>query len=307
MDARNTPVKDDAMKYLLISAFALSCLAQTGCTVHNHYYGSSQGLSDFATNGALDHRHSQLADQLEGVYLAMDVIACNIANVDSLGYKSKSISFIEGQVQPQITIDWTVGSATPTNRELDLFIEGVGFLQIKQQETRGGGVAYTRMGNLFINCDGELVLGSANGPRLTGGISLGTNCTGINITPRGDVTCIDIDGSLISVGQITLHRFVAPDGLEALGNGLFLETEFSGPPTSGTPGTDSLGTLLQGHIESSNVHLVMEFITLTKLTHWSDFIAVEIGLSTPEHQPTSTLPPHILPLSEFDILLTHDQ
>jgi len=301
------PVKDDAMKPLLLPALAVSAVAFTGCTVHNHYYRSSQGAMQTLPDGQLAPGHALLAQQLDGVHLAMEAVAYNIANIDSLGYKSKRITFVQGQTQPQITIDWEQGSAIPTNRELDLYIEGAGFIKVDVAEELGGGEGFTRMGNLFVNRDGDLVLGNTDGARLSDNINLSQDCLGISISSTGEIDCINIDGSISNVGQISLHRFVTPDGLEPLGNGVFLETEASGPPTIGSPGGDGLGTLLQGHLESSNVSLITELVELKRLARWADAIAGELGLPALEHQPMFTFSADVLPSEEIGTILSHDR
>jgi flagellar basal-body rod protein FlgG len=67
---------------------------------------------------------------------------------------------------------------------------------------------------------------------------------------------------MVTLGQLELATFVNPAGLEAIGSNLLLETESSGPPITGTPGSEGLGTVLQGHLESSNVNAVQEITQL---------------------------------------------
>ncbi|MEM9420580.1 MAG: flagellar hook basal-body protein [Planctomycetota bacterium] len=272
------------MKPLRFAVPALAAIlvpaALTGCTVHHHYYGNTGPASPGAIAAAADPPgQAILADQLAGVHTAIEVTATNLANTNAIGYKARRVTFVEGQPQPNITIDWSPGSPEITDRPLDLYIEGDGFFQVDIEEEHGGGVAYTRRGQFFVNADGDLVLGNADGPRLADGINIPGDVMSITISAGGKVDVIHPDNSTSSVGMITLHTFVCPDGLEPLGNGLYVETERSGPSTQDAPGQGRCGRLAQGMLENSNVRPIMEMIELKKLGRWADAISEEIGLT----------------------------
>ncbi|MEM9415508.1 MAG: flagellar hook basal-body protein [Planctomycetota bacterium] len=268
------------MKPMLAPALAISFAALTGCTVHNHYYGAAEPTApDTFTTPTHLPGQTILTDQLAGVHTAIEVTATNLANTDTMGYKARRVTFVEGQAQPHITIDWTIGSPEITDRPLDLFIEGDGFFQVEIPHDIGGGVAYTRTGNFFVNRDGDIVLGHADGPRLSDGINISGDVMGITVSAGGEVDVIHPDNSISSVGTITLHTFVCPDGLEPIGNGLYVETDGSGPSTQDAPGQGRCGRLAQGMLENSNVRPIMEMIELKKLGRWADAIAEAAGLS----------------------------
>lgn len=298
------------MKPLIFPAFAVPAmaipLALTGCTVHNHYYGEAGPASPGTITAAANPPgQAILADQLAGVHTAIEVTATNLANTNAIGYKARRVTFIEGQPQPNITIDWTPGSPQITDRPLDLYIEGDGFFQVDIEEEHGGGVAYTRRGQFFVNRDGDIVLGHADGPRLSDSITIAGDVMGIDISAGGEVTVVRPDNSSNSVSTIMLHTFYAPDGLEPIGNGLYIETDSSGPATQYEPGQGRSGRLAQGMLENANVRPIMEMMELKKLGRWADAIAEEIGLSQHQRQALNASSQDIT-LEELGILLSHD-
>jgi len=221
----------------------------------------------------------------------IDVISHNLANVNTTGFKASRVNFedliYQQKRQPGVEngnndsspaglqvglgvqisntqYDFTTGSANPTGRELDIFIEGDGFLKVDILEEYGGGEGYTRAGNIFVNADGEMVLGNSDGPRLSDSISIPNDSLGVSISSSGEVDVIQSDGSIANVGQLTLHRFVNASGLKSIGGNIYVETGTSGPATANTPGSAGTGTILQGHLESSNVNPVTELVSLIK-------------------------------------------
>lgn len=276
MDARSNHVKDDTMNKQLLSIFPAFLLILTGCTVHNHYYGSGTGTPQ--TNKLDLPSHEALAEKLKGIHAGMEVIANNLMNVDTLAYKAKRVTFQEGSTMPSITTDWTSGAAVQTPHDLSLFIAGEGFFKVDVEQDKGGGVAYTRGGDFFINRDGEVVLGSADGVRLADGITVPDDAVSLSVSTDGIITAVLPDNSESDIGQIELCAFISPQGLEQGGAGLYFETETSGPAILGTPGEGVFGTLVQGMLETSNVDLVSEMIELTKLTRWSNAIHQQLDM-----------------------------
>ena len=222
----------------------------------------------------------------------VDVIANNLANVNTTGFKRRRAEFAdllyvqlrhpgtassaqEGLVYPtgiQIghgtrnvatTPVFRMGTFTATDRELDLAIQDRGvartFFQVRLP---GGRTAYTRDGSLQVNANGELVTttGYLLEPPITG---IPEDYLSIQISTDGLVQVILRDETLPrEVGQIEVASFINPAGLRAYGDNLFLATEASGPPRTGTPGTEEFGSLVAGFLETSNVEAVKELVAL---------------------------------------------
>jgi len=219
----------------------------------------------------------------------LDVLANNLANVETTAFKRDRANFEDlfyrhemlpgaedsaGQYTPVgvhvglgsrvagVQINFEQGAFRLTENQLDVAIEGRGFLQVTDPAT--GNTLYTRAGNLSINAEGSLVIGSAmTGRKLLPNISIPQDATDIVITPEGKVSVRQpTTTKLTQVGTIELVSFVNPEGLLKLGENLYAETDSSGPPRNGTPGQDGLGVLRQGALEASNVEPVAELIDL---------------------------------------------
>ncbi|MBU2873871.1 flagellar basal-body rod protein FlgG [Marinobacter salexigens] len=150
------------------------------------------------------------------------------------------------------------GNLQITEQPLDLAVSGRGFLQI---ELPDGQTAYTRDGQFQLNADGDVV--TPDGYALQPNINIPDNATTVTIGKDGTVSAItDDQAAPINLGQITLVNFVNPQGLQAIGNNLFKETNASGDPAEGEPGLAGLGSLEQGMIESSNVEVVEELVNM---------------------------------------------
>jgi len=214
--------------------------------------------------------------------LSMDVIANNLANVSTTGYKKSVTSFQDliyqyvkvpgaptsdnGTQAPSgiqvglgvrpaaVTKVFSEGDIIQTGNEYDVAIEGAGFFQI---ELPTGNTAYTRAGNLNRDGTGRLV--TPEGYPLLPTITIPENARQVTISDTGVVSAIlGDDTESTELGNIDLATFVNDAGLLAIGKNLFRETEASGTATVGTPGTDGYGTLLQGYLEQSNVNLTAE-------------------------------------------------
>lgn len=216
---------------------------------------------------------------------SVDVIAHNLANVNTTGFRKNRAEFEdliyqtirspggttgEGQKLPTgIQIGQGVrvvsttqmhmqGSLLQTANAMDIAIEGAGFFKIIRP---GGEEAYTRAGNFKVDPEGKIV--TVDGYELDPSITLPTNATSVTISPNGTVS-VTTPGSTATqdVGQITLSNFVNPAGLLALGRTMFSPTDASGEAIDATPGTEGVGTLSQGFLEASNVEVVNEMIDL---------------------------------------------
>jgi flagellar basal-body rod protein FlgG len=213
----------------------------------------------------------------------VDVIANNIANVNTTGFKRQKASFQDlfyevrsapgapsgnSSLNPtgvqlghgvQLTSTsriFTEGNLEVTGGKTDMAIEGDGFFKVLLPD---GSNAYTRGGDFRPDADGNLV--TPDGYYLDPRITIPSDATDINISTTGVVSVIQ--GTAQSeIGTITLSRFQNPAGLVATGRNLFLETVASGTPEDGNPGDISFGTLRQGALENSNVEVVTELVNL---------------------------------------------
>lgn len=211
----------------------------------------------------------------------VEVIANNLANVNTTGFKRSRVSFedvlyetVRGPAQAKsgpgegsgpIQIGKGVriagvlrlhnqGILESTQRPLDVAIEGEGFLQVQRPD---GTTAYTRDGGLTLSADGTLVTGG--GYPVLPGITLPNDATQIGISPTGVVTAVPAGGGAsVEVGRIELARFLNANGLLAIGENQYLATESSGEAVTGFPMDEGLGRVLQGSLESSNVEIVQE-------------------------------------------------
>lgn len=217
--------------------------------------------------------------------LNLDVVANNLANVNTTGFKKSKTDFEDLMyqvMQEPGTTENTVGAgptgiqiglgveptavgkvhsqgdAQNTGNPLDVMIEGDGFFQIERPD---GELAYSRAGGFKLNSDGEMV--TPDGFRLEPGITIPPDATGITIASDGYVS-VQTPGApdLQQVGRIETVRFQNPAGLESYGKNLYLETESSGTPQTGNPGEEGFGALAQGFLEGSNVSVVEEIVQM---------------------------------------------
>ena len=233
------------------------------------------------------------ATGLKAMSTELDVLANNLANVNTVGFKRSRVNFedlmYQHQKQPGVEnaigtltpaglqvglgvaisntqYDFSQGSATITGNPLDIAIAGDGFFKVTLPGDQGGGVGYTRAGNLFRNVDGTLVLGNGAGNTIEPGISIDPDIPDdrISIGLDGTVSVTENDGSSSVVGQLELATFVNKTGLKSVGGNIFIATDASGPPIEGEPGTGGLGEIRAGFIEQSNVDPVKDLVALIK-------------------------------------------
>lgn len=233
------------------------------------------------------------ATGLKSLSTEIDVIANNLANVNTAGFKGSRVNFedlmYQHKKQPGVEnalgnrtpaglqvglgttisntqFDFAQGAAQLTERPMDVMIQGDGFLRIELPPDQGGGEGYTRAGNLFINADGNIVLGNTNGYLVAGGITVPNEVAeeNISISAGGEVSYIDATGNNQILGQFELAAFVNSGGLKSIGGNLYIATDASGAAIAGEPGTGGFGSILQGHLEGSNVDPVKELVSLIK-------------------------------------------
>ncbi|MCF8082766.1 MAG: flagellar basal-body rod protein FlgG [Deltaproteobacteria bacterium] len=213
----------------------------------------------------------------------IDVIANNLANVNTAGFKRSRIDFQDllyrtirpagvtsaqgSEVPTGIQMGhgtrsvatqkiFTGGDFQATDNELDMAIEGDGFFQVLQPN---GEIAYTRAGAFKLDSDGRVV--TSDGYTLEPEMSFPDDALSVSIGSDGTVSVLQAgDTEPSEVGNIELGKFLNPGGLKSIGKNLFLPTKASGDVMLGTPGEDGFGTLAQGYLEMSNVNVVEEMV-----------------------------------------------
>jgi len=150
------------------------------------------------------------------------------------------------------------GNLLQTNNQLDVAVQGRGFFQVLMPN---GDQGYTRTGEFQVNSDGQVV--TSAGYALQPDITVPQNATSVTIGRDGTVSVtLPNNPAPAQVGQIQLSDFVNPSGLQPVGENLYKETGASGSPQTGTAGQNSLGSLIQGSLESSNVNVVEELVNM---------------------------------------------
>jgi flagellar basal-body rod protein FlgG len=223
------------------------------------------------------------ASGMQAQQLNLDVIANNLANVNTTGYKRSRIEFQDllyqttrspgadqgggNQLPTGLQIGhgaapvatakiFTVGTISHTGEKLDVAVQGDGFFEVQMPDSSR---AYTRAGNLKLTSDGRVV--TSDGLPVQGGFSsIPSGTTEITIGPSGDVTLDGPNGP--QTFKVQLSRFPNPAGLKSLGRNLFRESEASGAAELGTPGENGFGELLQGYVEMANVSVVDEMVNM---------------------------------------------
>ncbi|QYX57095.1 flagellar basal-body rod protein FlgG [Roseovarius sp. SCSIO 43702] len=218
--------------------------------------------------------------------MRVETISNNLANMSTTGYNTRRAEFADlhyqqlaragtvnaadGTVLPTgvqlglgvrpaaVSVHLEQGSLSATNGDLDVAIEGKGYLEI---ELPSGRAAYTRDGALKRSADGLIV--TSDGYPVAPQITIPEDARSISINGAGEVYAYFADATEAQLlGQLSLAGFTNPKGLEALGSNLFSETEASGPAIVTTPGQDGLGTVRQGYLEDSSVDPVREVTEL---------------------------------------------
>ncbi len=220
--------------------------------------------------------------------LNVDVIANNIANMNTTGYKRQRAEFQDllyqnlrrigsnssdaGTIVPsgvQIGIGVKAGAVYRiteqgnlqlTENTLDVAINGNGYFRVLLPTGEDG---YTRAGSLALSAHGEIV--TQDGYTVGPGISIPKDGTDISVNTAGEIQ-VKIPGQSKPqvVGQLELAIFANESGLEAIGDSLLLETPASGRATIGVPGSTGFGTIEQGYLETANVNPVQEIVDLIR-------------------------------------------
>jgi len=222
---------------------------------------------------------------MEAQQTQLDTIAHNLANASTNGFKREHVVFEDliyqnlrqagaaSGEQTQLPTGLQVGLGThaiatarnfsqgnfqQTTNNLDVAIKGQGFFQVQMPD---GTTAYTRDGSFQVDASGQLV--TNNGYAVQPGITIPAQAQSVTIAPDGTVS-VTLPGqaAATSIGQLQIANFVNPAGLDPKGGNLYAETTASGTPNTGAPGANGLGTLQQGFVETSNVNVVEELVSM---------------------------------------------
>jgi flagellar basal-body rod protein FlgG len=222
---------------------------------------------------------------MEAQQTQLDVISNNLANTATNGFKrahavfedliyqnlrqSGAASSDQTQLPTGLQIglgtravatsrNFSQGTLQQTSNPLDLAIKGNGFFQITLPD---GSTGYTRDGSFQVDAQGQMVTNS--GYQVQPGITIPATAQSVTIANDGTVSVL-LPGQTApqTVGQIQTASFVNPAGLDPKGQNLYGETAASGAPNAGAPGTNGLGAVQQGFVETSNVNVVEELVSM---------------------------------------------
>ncbi|AOB31041.1 flagellar biosynthesis protein FlgG [Bordetella sp. H567] len=223
---------------------------------------------------------------LEGQQTSLDVISNNLANVNTNGFKRGRAVFQDLMYQtlrqPGAQVGdanqlpsglqlgtgtrvaaterlHTEGNLTNTSDPMDIAIQGQGFLNVQLPD---GTDAYTRDGALQVDQNGQLT--TAGGLVIQPPINVPNNALSLTIGKDGTVSVTQpaAPGTNVQIGQLQLANFINPNGLQSVGDNLYLETDASGAPNIGQPTVDGLGSILQQYVETSNVNVAEELVNM---------------------------------------------
>ncbi|WP_420477222.1 flagellar basal-body rod protein FlgG [Noviherbaspirillum sp. ST9] len=222
---------------------------------------------------------------LDAQQTQMDVISNNLANVNTAGFKRSRAVFedllyqtvrqpgAQSSQQTQLPTGlqigtgvrpvaaervFTQGNLQQTANDKDIAIQGAGFFQVLMPD---GSTAYTRDGSFSMDANGQLV--TANGFVIQPAITIPANAITFTVGRDGTVSVTQPgQSSPTQIGAIQLATFVNPAGLEARGENLYVETAASGTASTNTPGTNGAGLIAQGYVETSNVNVVEELVSM---------------------------------------------
>lgn len=222
---------------------------------------------------------------LDAQQTSLDVIANNLANSSTNGFKrarpvfedllyqtlrqpgaqsSQSTQIPSGLqlgtgVRPVSTARiHTQGALQQTSNDLDVAVNGAGFFQVLLPD---GTTAYTRDGSFQKDNQGQIV--TSSGYPVQPSITVPSNALTVTIAKDGVVSITQPGSSATTqIGTMQLATFINVGGLQSIGENLFLETASSGAPTPNTPGTNGSGSLNQGYVETSNVNVAEELVSM---------------------------------------------
>ncbi len=213
----------------------------------------------------------------------IDTLSNNLANVNTTGFKKSRAEFEDLMYQTlriagtqnvaggrlpvgmqigmgvrPVTVHkfFSQGDFKNTGNPLDMAVEGDGFFQVQMN----GEDVYTRAGSFKLDNEGRVV--TAGGHVVQPEFIVPPETVSVVVTETGHIAALDKDGKALSETDIQLYRFQNPAGLTAAGRNFYRESEASGAPVAGTPGSENYGTIAQGFLEGSNVEMVDEMVGL---------------------------------------------
>ena len=223
---------------------------------------------------------------LEAQDARMRVIANNLANIGTTGYKRDRVDFatlayqerrVAGQqstaqtayavglnlgtvVQVQgVSRIETQGNLNTTGKTFDLALEGPGYFQVELPP--GGQIGFTRAGNFTLSAEGQLI--TPQGFAVTPPVQVPPDAQSVTIAPDGTISAVTAqDPNPVLLGELVVASFVNPAGLRAIGDNFLVETAASGPAQIGAAGQDGRGRIRQGMLEASNVNVVEELVEM---------------------------------------------
>lgn len=222
---------------------------------------------------------------LDAQQTQLDVIANNLSNVSTNGFKRARAVFedllyqnlrqpgAQSSQQTQIPSGlqlgtgarpvstariFTQGNLQKTDNALDVAINGNGFFQVLLPD---GTTGYTRDGSFQKDNQGQIV--TSNGYPVSPNITIPADALSVTVGTDGTISVTQPGvAAATQIGALQLATFVNPGGLLSVGQNLFLETASSGTPTPNTPGTNGAGSVNQGYVETSNVNVAEELVTM---------------------------------------------
>lgn len=222
---------------------------------------------------------------LDAQQTQLDVIANNLANVSTNGFKrgravfedlmyqnirqAGSQSSQQTQVPAGLQLGtgvrpvstariFTQGNLQKTDGALDLAVQGNGFFQVLLPD---GTTGYTRDGSFQKDNQGQLV--TSDGYPVQPNITIPANALTVSVGQDGTVSVTQAGSAATTqIGSIQVATFINPAGLQSAGQNLYLETAASGTPTPNTPGQNGAGILAQGYVETSNVNVAEELVSM---------------------------------------------
>jgi len=213
----------------------------------------------------------------------MDVIANNLANANTTGYKRSRGNFEDmmyqnlvpagsetanntkiptgiqlGMGTKTVSVEklFAQGNFTETGNNLDVAIEGRGFFKV----LRGSQEVYTRNGSFKVDAEGFVT--DASGNKVQPEISIPKGTVSTHIEPGGTFTALDASGKVLATVNMRLYDFPNASGLQSIGHNYFITTPASGEVVEAAPGTDGTGQILQGYLEASNINVVEEMVNM---------------------------------------------
>ena len=222
---------------------------------------------------------------LDAQQTQLDVISNNLANVSTNGFKRSRAVFedllyqtirqpgaassqqsnlpaglqIGTGVRPVATARlFTQGNLQQTGNSLDMAVNGQGFFSVQMPD---GSTGYTRDGSFHVDANGNLV--TSNGFTVQPAITIPANAQSVTVAADGTVSVVQPGSATpANVGSLQITTFMNPAGLQAVGQNTYIETAASGTPNAGTPGSTGRGSIQQGYVETSNVNVVEELVSM---------------------------------------------